>query len=237
MKVYKIYQLLDPNTREIRYIGVTCQSLTARLTAHITRAHKERKTHNHCWIISLGESKPIIEELKRANTQEEASQMEIDTIKEYFDNGYRLTNHLAGGYVCPTGPREQITLRMKVDMYSREGVLLNTFDSMVDAERQTGVPNGKISGCCKGKKGRQIAGGYVWRYKGESFDKYPTTPQWFTKKIKQYSLDGELLKIWDTFTDIITHYNWSLGGSISVCCKKKHRTYKGYKWRYENDEF
>ena len=37
------------------------------------------------------------------------------------------------------------------------------FDSIMDAERQTGIANTNISTCCCGK--RQSAGGYIWKYK------------------------------------------------------------------------
>ena len=41
--------------------------------------------------------------------------------------------------------------------------VLNEFESMGQAERETGVPRSGISSCCNGK--RKSAGGYKWRRK------------------------------------------------------------------------
>ena len=41
--------------------------------------------------------------------------------------------------------------------------VLNEFESMGQAERETGVPSGNISRCCNGE--RKSAGGYKWRRK------------------------------------------------------------------------
>lgn len=38
------------------------------------------------------------------------------------------------------------------------------FESIMEAERQTGVNNGRISLVCLGKKGHKTAGGYHWRF-------------------------------------------------------------------------
>lgn len=52
-----------------------------------------------------------------------------------------------------------------------------------------------------------------------------------SKKITQYDLQGNLIKIWDCMMDIerelkIDH------SFISQCCKGKNKTAKGYIWRY-----
>lgn len=50
----------------------------------------------------------------------------------------------------------------KVHQFDKNGVLINTFDSIADAERITGIFNPNIVKCCKGK--RKSAGKFVWRY-------------------------------------------------------------------------
>lgn len=52
-----------------------------------------------------------------------------------------------------------------VDMLNLDGVLVKTFPSAAEAERQTGVNNAHISSCCKGK--RKSTGGFIWRYHKE----------------------------------------------------------------------
>lgn len=49
-----------------------------------------------------------------------------------------------------------------VMQFDKNGAIINTFTSMSEAERKTGIFNSSISNCCKGK--RKTAGGYIWKY-------------------------------------------------------------------------
>ena len=53
-------------------------------------------------------------------------------------------------------------------------------------------------------------------------------------KIKQYDLNGNLIKIWDSILDIKKELNLE---SISACCKGRRNTIGNFVWRYENDDF
>lgn len=50
------------------------------------------------------------------------------------------------------------------------------------------------------------------------------------RKIAQYSMDGELIKVWDKLADIeragFEH------GSISLCCQGRLKKTQGYRWKY-----
>lgn len=48
---------------------------------------------------------------------------------------------------------------------SKNGKVLKEWNSIAEAERETGIPHGNISKCCCGE--RKTAGRYVWRYKNE----------------------------------------------------------------------
>ena len=53
-----------------------------------------------------------------------------------------------------------------VQMFDKStGELLSTFPSTHEAERVTGINQGNICSCCKGK--RKYAGGYIWKYQSE----------------------------------------------------------------------
>ena len=54
-------------------------------------------------------------------------------------------------------------LSKKVIQLDLNDNVLNEFESMGQAERETGVPRSNISHCCNGK--RKSAGGYKWRRK------------------------------------------------------------------------
>ena len=45
------------------------------------------------------------------------------------------------------------------------GEVINTFQSIMEAKRQTGINNRNIVSCCKGK--RNHAGGFIWQYAEE----------------------------------------------------------------------
>lgn len=53
------------------------------------------------------------------------------------------------------------------------------------------------------------------------------------RKVNQYSMDMKLIKTWDCITDAAESIKGS-SSHITECCKllKRHRSYKGYIWRY-----
>lgn len=52
-----------------------------------------------------------------------------------------------------------------VCQFTKDGEFIAEYPSTCEAERQTGINQGQISGCCNGKYGYKTAGGYVWKYK------------------------------------------------------------------------
>lgn len=200
-KKYKLYSLSDD--KGVRYIGITKQKLSYRLSGHISsckQAFKNKKSRHrrHCWIKSLlnRDVKPTISLIAEFNSSEEAKQAEINTIKLYKN----LVNGTAGG----DGIKEYKfseeyleTKRFKVDQYDLQGNLLNTFKSLSEASLfVTGYQknNGKISAVTKGKFGRRSAFGYIWRIHREPFDKYPTKPQWNVTEDQKKALSKRQLE-------------------------------------------
>ena len=55
------------------------------------------------------------------------------------------------------GSRPQI----EVSKYSLDGCFIESFVSIMEAKRQTGISNGHISECCNNK--RKSAGGFLWK--------------------------------------------------------------------------
>jgi hypothetical protein len=53
-------------------------------------------------------------------------------------------------------------LSKKVYQYSKENILVGSFDGVRDASRQTGISRSDIGNCALGKL--KTAGGYVWKY-------------------------------------------------------------------------
>ena len=62
------------------------------------------------------------------------------------------------------GLKNKLTKGKAVNQFTIEGIFIAQYPTIREAERQTGIDNGWISGCCKGKYGYKTAGGYVWKY-------------------------------------------------------------------------
>ena len=52
----------------------------------------------------------------------------------------------------------------------------------------------------------------------------------FSKKVYQYTLDNELVKIWQSTQEC--GRNGFLQSCVSSCCQGKQKTHKGFKWSY-----
>jgi hypothetical protein len=67
--------------------------------------------------------------------------------------------------------KKEITLRdikttaVPILQYTEDGILIAKYNSIIEAERVTGISNSKITMVCKHK--RNHAGGYIWCYENE----------------------------------------------------------------------
>ena len=95
-----------------------------------------------------------------------------------------------------------------VSQYSLDGNYIDTYDSAAQASEVTGADSSRIIAVCRGKQ--KSAGGYQWRY-GFSIESIPAVsykepvrvrkfgkdnPR--SKTVYQYTLDYELVKIWES---------------------------------------
>lgn len=119
----------------------------------------------------------------------------------------------------------------KVKCYTRNGELINIYNSLHEAERETGILRVNISRCCKGEV--YTAGNYVWRHIEDNFDTYPYKEH-ITHKVYCYSLDLKLIGVYQSESDAERKTGYSRS-SISRCCKKKQKAAHGLLWFYEDD--
>lgn len=54
--------------------------------------------------------------------------------------------------------------KIAVSQYTLSNVFIKEYESLLDAEKETGIYNGHISGVCRGIRDRKTAGGYIWKY-------------------------------------------------------------------------
>lgn len=140
-----------------------------------------------------------------------------------------------GGYLwCKHGeePPYPSTYSKGVDQYDMQGNFVCSYDTSIDAERKTGISYVGIIKCCKGKINHM--GYYVWRYKGDSYNKFEIKIKY--KKINCYTEDGVFVKTFDSVNLAIKFIGVKYQTLISDCLKGKRDSAYGYKWFYIDDE-
>lgn len=179
---------------------------------------------------------------------EEALQDKLDTLEIYYigvyeayTKGYNCTvgghqlrglNHPSCGKMLSQEHKAKLKKsRSKIiSQYSTEGAYIATYDSAAQAEHATGADSSGIIAVCKGKQ--KTAGGYQWRYgvttgnidqvvyskpkRARKFGK--ENPR--SKTVYQYTLDGELVRIWESGYQAEREEGYSSVYISKVCNKK-----------------
>ena len=124
------------------------------LKHHLYRHDKQKELFLHRIIatafIDNPGKKPQVNHIDENKLNNDLSNLEWCTGRENLVHGTRTK-------------RVAEKLSKKVIQLDLNDSVLNEFESMGQAERETGVPIGNISSCCNGK--RKSAGGYKWRRK------------------------------------------------------------------------
>jgi predicted GIY-YIG superfamily endonuclease len=117
--MFQFYGLIDPLTKELRYIGVSANYLE-RYAEHLFPSNLIGNSHKENWIKSLlaNDSKPEIVVLEEAPSREDALEREVELIEYYRFIGCDLTNGTLGGegrygFVTPENVKDKISRSMK----------------------------------------------------------------------------------------------------------------------------
>ena len=163
-----VYELLDPRTKEVRYVGQT-NNLKHRYRCHNGKNELNRNTYKSRWIKSLHKLglKPIMR-VVCITTPENINNTEIRTIASHTN----LTNATAGGegiYKCSEETKKKISQNRKGKGLGRKGpaskehvrpVIAKNIDSgveicfssMSEAARYFGIHSGNIWKAINGYK-------------------------------------------------------------------------------------
>lgn len=117
----------------------------------------------------------------------------------------------------------------EIVQYSIPGKKIKTFNAIIEAERQSKIDARSIIRCAK-KITRQ-AGGFVWRYIGDTYNgEYEKLYQ--PKRIVQYNLQGNKLAGFESISVAAQKTGSSYEG-IRLTLKQKSKTCNGFIWQYE----
>lgn len=173
----RIYVLIDPITKEVRYVGITTKLLRVRLANHIYDA-KKLKNHRAKWINSLLKKglKPEILSIDSTNSIEEAFEKEKFYISSFKAYNINLVNETEGGEgalgrIYSDIHKQRISNsqhKIGIIQYSLTGEKIGEFDSIQNASSFLQVPATKIVACCKGK--RRKTSNYQFRYKSDNIE-------------------------------------------------------------------
>ena len=125
---------------------------------------------------------------------------------------------------------------LPVDKYTTTGVFLDTYDCAADAGRELGKINGvHILHCCRGDYNK--AYGFVWRFRGEPFDKYPMKKRVKPNRkiINVYTINDEFAYQFPNADVAREFVNAANNSNIFTACRNSGGKIYGFKWYYADD--
>lgn len=118
----KIYALIDPDDKKIRYIGQTYRNLEIRLREHVYDCiRRPRSSHKVNWINKLiSENKLPIIKLLDSVERENLADKEKYWILKSISEGNELTNSTLGGEFCTFGSKLSSDVRDIMSKLAKE---------------------------------------------------------------------------------------------------------------------
>jgi group I intron endonuclease len=132
-------------------------------------------------------------------------------------------------------PEKRLILAKPVNQYTLDGRFIKRWDCIADIRKEYGSFNASVPQATK--RGRKTSHGYMWRFaEGDDVsDIEPYVPSYtHTKEVCQFTLDGDLIKIWKSTKEAAEAINKRSGNIISCCINQRNNAY-GYKWKYRED--
>jgi group I intron endonuclease len=127
--------------------------------------------------------------------------------------------------------------RKAVCQYDIDGNFIQTYKSIREAVRETGIDRQQLSACCN--KMALSAGGFFWCFVDGDIQSKVEVPKKnvsnssSSSKYLQYSLDGVLLAEYEN-KDQLEKAGYDVG-NVRRCCNHIRKTYSGFKWEYEKE--
>ncbi len=230
-----IYALKDPENNEIKYIGKT-NNIKRRYNNHLQEVNKGINTKKVNWIRKLKENntKPILEVLEICcdiNWQDREMYW-IDIINP------KCNQTKGGGGQITTNSDYIKKISTSVLQYNLYGDLINEFESLNEASRNTGIATPNISRACNGIL--KHAGFFIWKFKDiEIVNNNSKLSRIKNKKrVIQIDKSGNIISEYASIRDAATINNFNRKAIYNCCLNNitnSYSTSSGYIWKYIDD--
>lgn len=114
-----------------------------------------------------------------------------------------------------------------VKQYTKQGVFLKEYSSACEAEREIGISHSSIIANCRNK--HFSAGGYIWRYKNDSFESALNNSKLFIK-VNQYDENGNYIATYNSISEA-EKLNGICRNCVNEVLRGKQNKAGGYIWK------
>ena len=140
-------------------------------------------------------------------------------------------------YRARKGNFSQTKRQKGINQYTWDGKFVKHYNSASEVVGDDKYKRSHLQCACRSEK--KMWHNYQWRYDTDEPPKPLDKPNFCKRRIAQYSLEGELLKIFPSAAaaarEVSPEQNSNtVGNQILQVCKHNRKTAKGYKWEYED---
>jgi group I intron endonuclease len=202
-----------------KYVG-KAKCFKTRIKQHLNRDRFIYKSHFYNWLNQqISENKEYFINILEETDQQNWKEKEKHWIKHIKENGYKLTNMTDGG----DGNNNQVFSEESKEKrrQKRLGHKLSEETKKLISEAH----KGKVVSESTKKKLSEIN-------KGKPC--LESTKILFSKKVNQYTIEGEFIKTFNSLTEASQEMNCRKSTLSNVILSKPSRKFKGFIWDYVN---
>ena len=179
-------------------------------------------------ILKLAILKNGVENFKKEIIDSALTSEELNDKEKYWIETLSATTQ---GYNITEGGTGGRTKFKTIYQYSKEGVFIKEWSSASEIQNTLRIDSSSVLKNCKGKL--SSTKGFIWSYTyHEKIDKY-NDPR--NIKILQYNKNGELIKIWNSATEVVDETGIS-SRQLQLTLDKLNLTARNSIWLRENGQ-